>query len=137
MSASLTPLQDVRVLLVDDDEDTRELFALALREAGAEVRTASDAKEAIRTVLSWPPIVVVSDLAMPTMDGFSLLREIRSMHSLERIPAVAISALTFPADRAEALAAGFQEHVAKPISTEELVSVVARWARRAGSGFPA
>jgi hypothetical protein len=121
-------LFDVRVLVVDDDDDIRELFGIALREAGAEVRTASDAAEAMRIVLQWPPTVMVSDLVMPTTDGFSLLREVRSMHRLVQIPAIAVSGMTLQKERAAALAAGFQEHAAKPLSPDELVAIVARWA---------
>jgi CheY-like chemotaxis protein len=82
----------------------------------------------MRIVLQWPPTVMVSDLVMPTTDGFSLLREVRSMHRLVQIPAIAVSGMTLQKERAAALAAGFQEHAAKPLSPDELVAIVARWA---------
>jgi hypothetical protein len=121
------PLHGVRVLLVDDDEDSRDLFALALQEAGADVRAASDAEDAMRTILEWHPSVVVSDLSMPSKDGFMLLRDVRSVDSLRHIPAIAVSAWTEPSHREAALAAGFQELVTKPLTPHELVAVVKRW----------
>ena len=121
-------LSDVRALVVDDDDDIRELFGIALQEAGAEVRTAGDAAEALRIILQWPPTVLVVDLVMPETDGSSLIRELRAMHRLVHIPAIAISGMTLERERAAALAAGFQEHAAKPLSPDELVAIVARWA---------
>ena len=123
-------LLGVRVLVVDDDEDTRELFALALQEAGADVRTASSASEGFDTVRDWPPAVMVSDLLMPAVDGFSLLRKVRSLHAARRIPAIAVSGMVCQEDRDAALAAGFDEHVAKPLGPDDLVMAVARWVER-------
>jgi CheY-like chemotaxis protein len=128
------PLEGLRVLLVDDDVDARELFAIVLTEAGAEVRAAADAKEAMRAAIQWPPDVVVSDLVMPGTDGFSLLQELRSMHHLRRMPAIAVSGMVSGPNREGALAVGFQEHVEKPLTPEALVAVVARWARVSGDG---
>jgi CheY-like chemotaxis protein len=122
------PLEGVRVLLVDDHDDTRELFAEVLMHAGAEVRDAAGSIAAVRTALEWPPNVVVSDLVMHGTDGFSLLRELRSMHHLVGIPAIAVSGMASHADREVALAAGFQDHLAKPLSPDALVACVARWA---------
>jgi CheY-like chemotaxis protein len=129
-------LEGLRVLLVDDDADARELFALVLTDAGAEVRTAADAKEAIRAAIQWPPGVVVSDLVMPGTDGFSLLRELRSMHHLKQMPAIAVSGMASAPSREGALAVGFQEHVEKPLTPEALVEVVARWAPASGNSAP-
>jgi CheY-like chemotaxis protein len=125
--APKNPLLGVRVLLVDDDEDLRDLFALVLQEAGADVRAASDAEDAMRTVLAWHPSVVVSDLSMPTKDGITLLREVRSVDPRRHIPAIAVSAWTEPGHREAALAAGFQELVTKPLTPHDLVAVVKRW----------
>ena len=80
------------------------------------------------TALEWPPTVVVSDLTMPNTDGFSLLREVRAIPRLQKIPAIAVSGLTSEKDRAAAHAAGYQELAAKPLSPDDLIAVVARWA---------
>jgi CheY-like chemotaxis protein len=128
---SSTPLFGVRVLLVEDDEDIRELFAFVLGEAGAEVRTAFDAKDAMRTILEWPPTIMVSDLAMPTTDGFALLREVRSVY--RQIPAIAVTGMSYAKDREAALAAGFQAHVTKPLEPETLVAIVRQWAAPASA----
>ena len=125
---SSSPLQGVRVLLVEDDEDTLELFALVLREAGAEVRTAHDAKDAMRALLEWPPTIVVSDLGMPAVDGFTLLREIRSVQ--QQVPAIAVTGMGRAKDREAALAGGFQAHVTKPLEPEALVAIVRQWSAR-------
>ena len=123
-----TPLVGVHVLLVDDDESTRELFAAALTDAGADVRTASGAREAMRTLLQWRPSILVSDLSMPTMDGCELLREVLSVDRLRPIPAIAVTGHSRPRDRAAAREAGFQELVVKPLPPAELVAAVQRWA---------
>ena len=125
------PLAGAKVLVVDDDEDTRDLYAMALERAGAEVRAASNASEAFRVVLKWPPTIVVSDLAMPGLDGSALLREIRSLHRLREIPAIAVSGSVDPRDREGARAAGFQEVVAKPLTPQSLIAILVRWATAA------
>ena len=128
MSTLPSPLSDVRVLLVEDDEDTRELYAYALREAGADVRAAGDVAAALHTVAEWTPTLVVSDLAMPATDGLSFLRELRAMPHMLRVPAIAVSGFSEQKDRNAALGAGFQEHLVKPLGPDELVATVARWA---------
>jgi CheY-like chemotaxis protein len=124
----LKPLANVRVLLLDDDEDTRELFGVTLEEAGADVRAAVDAQEAVRVALHWAPTIVVSDLSMPTTDGITFLRELRAMPGLQAVPAIAVTGWSGEKDRTAVLAAGFQEHVAKPVNAEQLVAAVGRWA---------
>jgi CheY-like chemotaxis protein len=121
-------LEGVRVLLVDDDEDTRELFAMVLMDAGAEVRSVANREEAMRAASQWPPSVVVSDLRMPGTDGCALLRELRSMHQMTQVPAIAVSGMSAPTDREVALAAGFHEHVVKPLDPDALVELVAHCA---------
>lgn len=125
---STLSLSGVRVLLVEDDEDTRVLYAMALEQAGAEVRAAADAKEAVRALLEWTPSVVVSDLMMPGSDGYSLLREVRTMHHATPIPAIAVTGRSGPKDREAVLAAGFQEHAVKPLTPDALIAIVKRWA---------
>ncbi|HEY3821346.1 MAG TPA: response regulator [Polyangiaceae bacterium] len=125
------PLDGVRVLLIDDSPDMRELFATILTDAGAEVRAAGDGKEAMRTVIQWPPSVVVSDLVLPGTNGITLLYELRSMQHVRQIPAIAVSGRASDSDRAAAFAAGFQEHVGKPLEPDQLVALVKRWAAMA------
>jgi CheY-like chemotaxis protein len=120
----------VRVLLVEDDEDIRELFAMVLEEAGADVRTALDATEAMRAIGQWSPSIVVSDLAMPMTDGFTLLRDVRSVYP--QVPAIAVTGMGNAKDREAALAAGFQAHVTKPLDPETLVGIVRQWAAHEG-----
>jgi PAS domain S-box-containing protein len=116
-------LQGVRVLVVDDDDDVRGMMQTVLSERGADVRTAASGGEALDAARREPPDVVVSDLAMPEMDGYTLLKELRGQ--TPRIPAAAVTAYARPEDRRQALLAGFQMHVAKPIEPGELVAVVA------------
>jgi CheY-like chemotaxis protein len=121
-------LQGVRLLLVDDDDDTLALYTFALAEAGAEVRTGHDAAEAIRSVTEWAPTVIVSDLVMPGVDAAALLKDVRSLHPRKRIPAIAVTGRSSASDRREALAAGFQEHAVKPLVPDALIALVSRCA---------
>jgi len=120
-------LSGTRVLLVDDDKDTRDFLAAALTSAGAELHAVGDAATAFDLVISWRPEVVVSDIAMPQQDGYALIRRIRALPADRggRTPAVALTALARPKDRVRALAAGFQTHLPKPVDPSELVLVVA------------
>jgi CheY-like chemotaxis protein len=124
------PLIDLRVLVVEDDDDSRFLYELVLTEAGAEVRAASNASEAMQMILLWPPSIIVSDLSLPGTDGLTLLREIRSKYDL-RIPAICVSGQAGGEARAAALAAGFQEYAGKPLEPDELVALVKRCAESA------
>jgi PAS domain S-box-containing protein len=128
----LPALGGVRVLVVDDETETRELVAMVLAGCGAEVTAAASADQALSALDRVKPDVVVTDLAMPLGDGFDLIRRIRS-RPRERGGAVPAAALTAAAgrDTAErALAAGFEAHVAKPFEPADLARVVARLARR-------
>ena len=120
-------LRDVHVLVVDDDEESRELASLVLTDAGAETRTAPSAREAMALLEEWPPDVLVSDLEMPEEDGFSLLRRARraAMLRSRKLPALALTAYGRSEDRVRVLAAGFNLHLAKPADPTELVLAVA------------
>ena len=120
-------LRDVHVLVVDDDEESRELASLVLTNAGAETRTAPSAREAMALLEEWPPDVLVSDLEMPEEDGFSLLRRARRASLLRnrKLPALALTAYGRSEDRVRVLAAGFNLHLAKPADPTELVLAVA------------
>jgi len=119
-------LQGIRILVVDDDDDTRESIADALDAFGADVAQASSAAEAFDAVRRAPPQVLLSDIGMPGEDGYALLRRIRALpaHEGGSVPAVAITAFARPDDISKAKAAGFQLHLAKPIAFEPLVDAI-------------
>ncbi|HZW06578.1 MAG TPA: PAS domain S-box protein, partial [Phycisphaerales bacterium] len=121
------PLAGLCVLVVDDDGDATDLVRRVLSETGATVHIAPGGEEALDMVPAVHPDVIVSDLSMPGMDGFTLLRLVRSLSpgTGDGIPVVAHSALARPEDREQALAAGFCAFVAKPIEPAELVAAVA------------
>lgn len=127
-------LRDIRALVVDDDPEGRELAGLILVNAGAEVRRAASAAEALALLQEWSPDVLVADLEMPEEDGFTLLRRARRLVLLrgERLPALALTAYGRPEDRVRALAAGFNLHLAKPADPAELVLAVASLVGRTG-----
>ena len=125
-------LSGLNVLVVDDDADTLQLMTTALTSRQAKVTAVSSAGEAIEAIITNRPDVLVSDIAMPDEDGYGLIRRVRSLEDGSRsdIPAVAITAYAKEEDRNRALSSGFQIYLAKPIELTELVSVVARAARR-------
>ena len=121
-------LRGLRVLVVDDDEDTLELLAALLRRAGAEVATAADAPAALESFKAARPDVLLSDIGMPGEDGYDLMREVREFERARGGPetrAVALTAYAAPSDRDRALAAGFHRHVPKPVDPAELVEAIA------------
>ena len=119
-------LYGIKILVVDDDADTRELLEWVLKRTGAEVVLAASAREALEAVERSKPQVLVSDIAMPEEDGYSLVRKIRALPAERggRIPAVALTAHSLIQDRLQSLRAGFQSHVPKPVVPEELVAVI-------------
>jgi PAS domain S-box-containing protein len=120
------PLWGLRVLVVDDEEDARDLLATVLRNAGADVLTAASTAEAVPLVERDRPDVLVADIEMPGEDGYSLIRKVRELRGGHAsTPAIALTAYAGADDRTRALRAGFQVHVAKPVSPEELVAVAA------------
>jgi CheY-like chemotaxis protein len=120
-------LYGLKILVVDDDLDTRELIDWVLRRAGAEVATAGSAREALEALDKDRFHLLISDIAMPDEDGYALLRKVRAQPPERggRIPAVALTAHSMVQDRLQSLRAGFQSHVPKPVVPEELVEVVA------------
>jgi len=131
MSERRTPmgkeLYGIKILVVDDDPDTRELLEWVLKRTGAEVVLAGSAREALEALERSRPHVLVSDIAMPEEDGYSLVRKIRALPAERggRMPAVALTAHSLIQDRLQSLRAGFQSHVPKPVVPEELVAVIA------------
>ena len=125
--ASVRGIEGVRVLLVEDDDDTRETYAAMLAELGAEVRAAPSAAAGFLAIEEFRPQVILSDVAMPGEDGFSFIQRVRHLAPERggRVPAAAITALGRNEDRRRALQAGFQMHIRKPVDATHLQSVVA------------
>jgi CheY-like chemotaxis protein len=121
-------LRGVRALVVDDNEDNMELFSAALTACGAVVVTASRAEQALRLLSAQRVDVVVSDIAMPEGDGYWLIREVRRLPDarFSSIPLVAVTAFGREHSRARVLAAGFADHLQKPIDPEVLCRAVAK-----------
>lgn len=113
---SLADLSKQRVLIVDDDDDCRELLATLLEARNADVICASSVAEGMTQLMSERPTVIVSDIAMPGEDGFSFMRRLRALPRElgGALPSIALSAFNLPRDRAEALAAGFTAYLCKP-----------------------
>ena len=119
-------LTGLRVLVVDDEPDGREMLRTLLEDCQAEVRAAASGVEALDVLGSWQPDVIVSDIGMPEMDGFSFIEQLRQRSPADggRIPAVALTAHARVADRARALYSGFNNHVPKPVEPMELFAVI-------------
>jgi PAS domain S-box-containing protein len=129
-------LAGLTVLVVEDMEDTRLLVVRLLSDAGATVREAGSAEDAVREVAEHPPDVLVSDIGMPRTDGYQLIRTLRANgYPAERLPAIALTAYTRTEDRSDALEAGFQLHLTKPVSGDVLIAAITNLgARRLQSG---
>jgi signal transduction histidine kinase/ActR/RegA family two-component response regulator len=125
-------LDGLRVLVVDDEADARELLAEILSNAGVTVRTASNAADAMREMESFGPDILVCDIGMPGTDGFTLMQRIRGLPPERggRVRAAAVTAYARGEDRRRALAVGFNLHLAKPVDPAELIVSVARLAER-------
>jgi PAS domain S-box-containing protein len=127
-------LDGVRVLVVDDEPDTRDFLSTVLQQCQAEVKAVASAQEALDTMTQWKPDVLVSDIGMPEEDGYSLIRKVRSKerageisspHQGGKIPAAALTAYARPEDRMRAIQEGYQLHLPKPVEPGELATVVA------------
>jgi PAS domain S-box-containing protein len=123
---NLPSLQEIRVLVVDDDLDNCELLALMLERCQAEVMTVASAMEVSSALKNFKPNILVSDIGMPDIDGYTLLRSIRCLPPEQggQIPAIALTAYARPEDSQQALACGFQRHLSKPIEAYELVRAI-------------
>ena len=128
---ALRPLRGVRVLLVDDDPDARELISEVVSAAGALVTQAASAPEAYAALRADAPHVLISDIGMPGEDGYSLIRRVRALppeHGGD-VPAIALTAYGRPEDVRAATEAGFQLHVVKPVRPDVLLGAITAWAR--------
>jgi CheY-like chemotaxis protein len=119
-------LDGVRALIVDDEADALELIQRVLENQGALVTTVRSGDAALRLLESSTPDVLISDIGMPSMDGYQFMRRMRAAESKERrIPSLALTAFARPDDRKNAILAGYQAHLAKPFDMAELAIVVA------------
>ena len=125
-------LSGIKVLVVDDHADARELIRRVLEDCAADVLTAGTADEAIDLVRAQRPDVLISDIGMPDVDGFELLRRVRALGPSQggNVPAIALTAFARSEDRTRALRAGFLVHVSKPVDPSELVATVLSVVRR-------
>jgi len=122
----------LRILWVDDEPDAREMVAAILSEAGAEVITASGARQAFELVAQRKPDALISDIGMPGEDGYELIRKVRTLTAEQggQVPAIALTAYARTQDRLKVLSAGYQMHVPKPVEPVELATVVASLTKR-------
>lgn len=119
------PLAQIRVLVIDDEADTRDLTAFVLEQAGASVTVAPSALIALEHLRQFEFDAVVSDIGMPEMDGYTLMRQLRQGAQSSSIPAIALTAYAGEKDQQQVLQTGFQQHLAKPVEPEALVQAVA------------
>ncbi|MDX2243705.1 MAG: PAS domain-containing protein [Leptolyngbyaceae cyanobacterium bins.302] len=118
------PLTGLLILVVDDDHDSRELVAFVLEQAGANTTQVASGIEALQVIEQVIPGLIISDIGMPDLDGYGLLQKIRARASLGQIPAIALTAYAGELDQQQAIAAGFQIHLSKPVDPEALVEAV-------------
>lgn len=133
LSEEAPPMEDlnlagIRVLTIDDDADARELLTILLEEYGAEVLTVNSSLHFLTAIASFQPHVLISDVGMPTVDGYTLIRQVRALPPEQggTIPAIALTAYVREIDQQKALEAGFQKHLAKPLEPDLLVQTIVR-----------
>jgi CheY-like chemotaxis protein len=126
IKAPALDLRSTHVLVVDDDDDTRNFIVFLLEQAGASVVSATSAQAALEALKQSQPQVLISDIGMPEMDGYMLMRQIRALPTEEggQIPAIALTAYARESDQEQALAAGFQRHVPKPVQPAALIQAL-------------
>ncbi|HEV7376985.1 MAG TPA: PAS domain S-box protein [Pyrinomonadaceae bacterium] len=125
-------LDGLKILVVDDEGDTRELLSIGLKQCGAEVTLAGSVKEALKTIEKARPEILISDIGMPVEDGYELIKKVRALPAERggKIPAIALTAYARTEDRLRALRTGYQMHVPKPVELAELVAVIASLVQR-------
>ena len=122
----MVTLDGLAILIVEDDDDARELMQAVLEQRGARVSAAESVSRAFELLQDAPPDVIVSDIAMPDEDGFSLARRVRELPADRggQTPIVAVSAYAGASDRMRALAAGFDQYLHKPVDFDKLTSAI-------------
>lgn len=120
-------LTDVRILVVDDELDMRELISAILEQTGAAIKVAASAAEGLEILEQFKPDILISDIGLPEMNGYELMHQLRSLSPEQggQIPAIALTAYAGELDQQQALAVGFQRHLAKPIEPDTLVRAIA------------
>jgi signal transduction histidine kinase/ActR/RegA family two-component response regulator len=133
------PLEHIRVLLVEDDADNREALRTLLEQQHALVAAVGTAREALETLPSARPSILVSDIGLPDLDGYELMRRVRQLgpDAGGRVPAIALTAHASSDDRTKALRAGYQAHIAKPVEPRELVANIVSLTGLMGQRVPA
>ncbi|MBD1848448.1 ATP-binding protein [Leptolyngbya sp. FACHB-711] len=124
--STLSPLEGVQVLVIDDEVDSCEFVAFVLEQAGASVTTAATASEGFLALTQSPPDILLSDIGMPDMDGYMLMRQIRRLPPEQggQVKAIALTAYARDLDQQQALQAGFQQHLSKPVDPEVVIKTV-------------
>jgi two-component system CheB/CheR fusion protein len=126
-----TQLEDVDILLVEDESNAREIMQRLLQERGAKVRAVESATQAREAIEMRRPGLIISDIGLPGEDGYALLRDVRARETNGRIPALAVTAFARPEDRQQALDAGFDDHMPKPVDPDKLLELAAKLAASA------
>jgi len=124
LATNLQNLQNIQVLVVEDDPDSRDLITTTLRQFGAKVTAVPSAIAAINVLSHLKPDILISDMGMLGIDGYMLMQQIREVTDTGQIPAIALTSYTTEADQQKALAAGFQKHLAKPMEPIQLVEAI-------------
>ncbi|OUL29075.1 hypothetical protein BV378_06730 [Nostoc sp. RF31YmG] len=119
-------LQGLRIVAVDDDVDSLDLITFILKEYGVEVTAAASAREALEAIAKIQPDLLISDIAMPDIDGYTLIRQVRELEVLHggRLPAIALTAFAGETNNQKILTAGFQRHITKPVDPDELAIAI-------------
>jgi two-component system cell cycle response regulator DivK len=126
------PTMPASILIADDYDDTRELLRLMLEIEGYSIREARNGREALEAAREEAPALALIDLSMPSLDGWALLRELRSDERTRSIPCVAVTAFAADQDRRRVLDAGFDAYISKPFRSKELVEMVNSFVRKDG-----
>ncbi len=119
-----------RVLIAEDNRASLELFEYLLQAGGYGTACARDGSEAVELARAFQPDLVICDLQMPILNGFEVIRALKAIPALERIPVIAVTAFSMAGDREKALAAGFDAHISKPIDPETFVSEIESFLRK-------
>jgi PAS domain S-box-containing protein len=119
-----TNLEDVRVLILEDSTDTRELLGIILNAYGCQVSLASSVPEGLRLAAEIMPDVVISDIGLPDLDGYEFVQQLRQLRGLRDIPVIALTGYAMEGDRKRALESGFNKHLPKPVETEHLIAAI-------------